>query len=415
MLTLGTKVRLVAFAVLAVVVLGFTAVKYAGLGRFIGVGGYYTVRMNLPNAGGLFSSADVTYRGVSVGRVGSIGLTPTGIVVDLQISNSAPKIPANVQATVADLSAVGEEYVNLSPRTGSGPYLTAGAVIRQPDTQLPPSITSVLTSVNGLVSSVPQQSLRTLVSQLGSAFSGQGPNLQVLLDSSSTLTRAASESLPQTTKLITDGKAVLATQAADSSEIESFGQSAEQLASTLDSSNSDLQRLIGNTPQAAIQVAGLLRDNDLGLGAVIANLLTTSDVTLTRQPALKEMFSALPAAVAAGSTVINSHGANFGLALTFFTPYPCVTGYGGTTYRNGLNLSKAPPLNTGASCTLPASSNVDVRGPAHAPSGGGVPPPVPNGSASGAAGTTASGGGSTGSMALPSEATDMAQLLGVGP
>jgi phospholipid/cholesterol/gamma-HCH transport system substrate-binding protein len=415
MLTLGTKVRLVAFAVLAVVVLGFTAVKYAGLGRFIGLGGYYTVRMNLPNAGGLFSSADVTYRGVSVGRVGAIGLTPTGIVVDLQISNSAPKIPASVQATVADLSAVGEEYVNLSPRTGSGPYLTAGSVIRQPDTQLPPSITGVLTSVNNLVSSVPQQSLRTLVSQLGSAFSGQGPNLQVLLDSSSTLTRAASESLPHTTKLITDGKAVLATQAADSSEIESFGQSAEQLASTLDSSNSDLQRLIGNTPEAAIQVAGLLRDNDLGLGAVIANLLTTSDVTLTRQPALKEMFSALPAAVAAGSTVINSHGANFGLALTFFTPYPCVTGYGGTTYRNGLNTSKAPALNTGASCTLPASSNVDVRGPAHAPSGGGVPPAVPNGSASGAAGTTASGGSSTGSMALPSEATDMAQLLGVSP
>jgi phospholipid/cholesterol/gamma-HCH transport system substrate-binding protein len=269
----------------------------------------------------------------------------------------------------------------------------------------------VLTSVNDLVSSVPQQPLRTLVSQLGSAFSGQGPDLQVLLDSSSTLTKAASENLPQSTQLITNGQTVLATQAADSSAIESFGRGAEQLASTLAGSNGDLQRLIGNTPEAAIQVAGLLRDNDLGLGAVIANLLTTSDVTLTRQPAMKEMLSALPAAVAAGSTVINSHGANFGLALTFFTPYPCVTGYGGTTYRNGLNLSAAPPLNTGASCTLPASSNVDVRGPAHAPSGGGVPPAVPNGSA----GTAASGGSSTGSMALPSEATDMAQLLGVNP
>jgi phospholipid/cholesterol/gamma-HCH transport system substrate-binding protein len=411
MLTLGTKIKLVAFAVLAVVILGFTAVKYANLGRFIGLGGYYTVTMNVPNAGGLFSNADVTYRGVSVGRVGSMGLTPTGIVVDLDISDSAPKIPANVQATVADLSAVGEEYVNLSPRTSSSPYLTAGSVIRQPDTKLPPSITSVLTSVNSLVSSVPQQSLRTLVSQLGSAFAGQGPNLQVLLDTSSTLTKAASENLPESTSLITNGQTVLATQAADSSAIKSFGQGAEQLAAALDNSNSDLQRLIGNTPEAAIQVAGLLRDNDLGLGAVIANLLTTSDVTLTRQPAMEEMLSALPAAVAAGSTVINARGANFGLALTFFTPYPCVTGYGGTTYRNGLDVGNAPPLNTGASCTLPASSNVDVRGPAHAPSGGRVPPPVPNGSA----GTTASGGSSTGPMALPSEATDMAQLLGVTP
>ena len=31
-------------------ILAFTAVKYANLGRFIGLGGYYTVTMNVPNA-----------------------------------------------------------------------------------------------------------------------------------------------------------------------------------------------------------------------------------------------------------------------------------------------------------------------------------------------------------------------------
>lgn len=402
MLTLGTKIKLIAFGVLAVLVLAFTAVKYANLGRYVGLSGYYTVTMNLPNAGGLFSSADVTYRGVSVGRVGSMGLTPTGIVVKLDISDTAPKIPANVQATVADLSAVGEEYVNLSPRTGSGPYLTTGSVIREPDTTLPPSITGVLTSINTLVSSVPQQSLRTLVSQLGDAFNNQGPNLQVLLDTGNTLTKAASEDLPQTTTLITDGQTVLATQAADTSAIESFGQSAEQLASQLDQSNSDLADLITNTPQAAEQLSDLLHDNDIGLGAVIANLLTTSEVAITRQPALQEMLSALPAAVAAGSSVITSKGANFGIALTFFNPYPCVTGYGGTTYRNGLDTTPAPALNTGASCTLPASSNVDVRGSANAPSGGSVPPAAQSGSGAG-------------TMAVPSESTDIAQLLGLSP
>jgi phospholipid/cholesterol/gamma-HCH transport system substrate-binding protein len=410
MLTLGTKVKLIVFAVLSVLVLGFTAVKYANLGRFIGFGGYYTVTMNLPNAGGLFSSADVTYRGVSVGRVGSMGLTPTGIVVDLEISNAAPKIPANVQATVADLSAVGEEYVNLSPRTASGPYLTSGSTIRQPDTQLPPSITSVLTSVNTLVSSVPQQSLRVLVSQLGDAFQNQGPNLQVLLDNGSTLTKAASEDIPQTTSLITDGQTVLATQASDTSAIESFAQSANLLASRLAQSNSDLADLITNTPQAAVQLSDLLHDNDIGLGAVVANLLTTSEVTVTRQPALEEMLSALPGAVAAGSSVVTSKGANFGMALTFFNPYPCVTGYGGTIYRNGLDTGgPTPALNSGASCTLPSSSNTDVRGSAHAPSGGSVPPAVKNGSLSGSSGSAA------GTMAVPSESTDLAQLLGVSP
>ena len=220
--------------------------------------------MELPNAGGLFPNADVTYRGVSVGRVGTMGLTATGIVVDLNISNSAPKIPSSgLQATVADLSAVGEEYVNLRPQTSQGPYLAAESVIPERDTQVPPPITSLLTSINTLVTSVPQQSLRTLVAELGNAFQGQGPNLQVLLDNSSTLTHAATEDIPQTSKLIGDGQTVLATQAADTAAIQSFGRNAALLASQLASSDSDLRRLIINTPQAALQVTGLLRDNDV--------------------------------------------------------------------------------------------------------------------------------------------------------
>jgi len=408
MLTVGTKIKLVAFLLLAVVVLAFTAVRFAGLGRVLGLSGYYTVKLNLANAGGLFSNADVTYRGVSVGRVGAMSLTPTGIVVDLNISSSAPKIPSSgLQATVADLSAVGEEYVNLRPQTSSGPYLTSGSVIRQRGTQLPPPITSVLSSINGLVTSVPQQNLRVLVAELGNAFQGQGPNLQVLLDTSYTLNQAAIQDIPQSSKLIQDGQTVLATQAADSAAIQSFGQSAVLLAGQLDSSDADLRRLIVNTPQAALQLSALLRANNLGLGSVIANLLTTSDVTLTRQAAVQEMLSALPAAIAAGSTVINTHGANFGLALTFFTPIPCTTGYG-TTYRNGLDITPGPPLNTGASCTLPASSGVDVRGSAHAPSGGSVPPASP-------AGATAAGGGGTASAALTSETAGMSQLMGLTP
>jgi phospholipid/cholesterol/gamma-HCH transport system substrate-binding protein len=412
MLTAGTKIKLVAFGLLAVAILAFTAVRYANLGHFLGLSGYYTVEMELPNAGGLFPNADVTYRGVSVGRVGTMSLTATGIVVDLNINDSAPKIPSSgLRAAVADLSAVGEEYVNLLPQTSHGPYLTSRSVITEQNTQVPPPITSVLTSINTLVTSVPQQSLRTLVAELGHAFQGQGPNLQVLLDSSSTLTHAANENIPQASRLIGDGQTVLATQAADTAAIQSFGRNASLLASQLASSDSDLRKLIINTPQAALQVTGLLRDDNLTLSSVIANLLTTSNVTLTRQPALKEMLSALPAAIAAGSTVINSHGANFGVALTFFNPLPCTAGYGGTVHRNGLDVSPSPRLNTGAKCTLPASSGVDVRGSAHAPSGGAVPPATQPGSRSAAARS----GRATGTAALPSEAAAMSQLLGLTP
>jgi phospholipid/cholesterol/gamma-HCH transport system substrate-binding protein len=169
---------------------------------------------------------------------------------------------------------------------------------------------------------------------------------------------------------------------AESGELNAFGHNSLLLAAQLDRSNGDLQRLIVNTPLAASQLAGLLQDNDITLGALIANLLTTSEVTLTRGKALDELLSALPAAVAAGSTVITSKGARFGVALTFFSPLPCTAGYGGTVYRNGLDTSPAPPLNTRARCVLPPGSGVDVRGPANAPSGGGVPPAATPGLAS---------------------------------
>lgn len=407
MLTVGTKMKLIAFGLLGVLVIAFTAVKYAGLGRVVGLSGYYTVRMNLPNTGGLYSSADVTYRGVSVGRVGAMTLTANGVQVELNISNSAPKIPSTgLRAQVADLSAVGEQYVNLVPRANSGPVLTSGYTIRQRATTIPLPVTSLLNNLNGLVTSVPQQPLRVLVAQLGDAFQGQGQNLGTLLTSSATLSQAANENIPETSKLINDSQTVLATQAAETSAIESFGRSASLLAGQLAASNTDLANLITNTPQAALQVSGLLRDNDVSLGALIANLLTTSDVSLTRQSALTELLSAFPAAVAAGSTVINSKGANVGLALTFFAPLPCTSGYGATVNRNGLDTGPAPALNTSASCTSPASSGIDVRGPAHAPSSGSVPPVVANGSASG-------GVGASGPVAVPSGTSNMSQLLGL--
>jgi len=338
----------------------------------VGMRGYYVVKLNLANAGGLFTNADVTYRGVSVGRVGALNLTPSGVQASLDISSSSPRIPSRLHATVADLSAVGEEYVDLSPRASAGPYLADGSVIRQADTQLPLPVTKVLTSVNALATSVPLGALRTVTTELGTAFQGQGGNLRQLIDGSGSLTRAASANLPQAIKLINDAQTVLRTQVSETQALTSFAHSARLLASQLAASNSDIRKLIVQAPRAATQVTGLLTDNDPGLSVMIANLLTTANLTATRGRALEELLSALPADIAAGSTVITSSGANFGIALTFFNPLPCTAGYGGTPHRNGLDTTPAP-VNTAAGCDLPASSGVDVRGSAHAPSGGGVP------------------------------------------
>jgi phospholipid/cholesterol/gamma-HCH transport system substrate-binding protein len=369
MLRRGTRIQVVAFALIGVLVIGYTAIRYANLGRLFGLRGYYVVHLELASGGGIFPQADVTYRGVSVGRVGALRLTATGVEADLNISNSAPPIPADLRASVADLSAVGEQYVNLRPATGSGPYLTQGSVIPRRDTQLPLPVTSLLTSVNQLATSVPLGSLRSVLNELATGFGGTGTSVHALIDGQSRLIRAAGAALPQTSTLIRDGQTVLATQNAEAAAFRSFAANSRLFAAQLAASDSDLRRLFANGAPAATQLAGLITDNTPALGALIANLLTTSEITLTKGAALQETFSALPAAIAAGSTVITTHGARFGVALTFFNPLPCTSGYQGTKIRNGLDTSPGPPLNTAARCTSPASSGIDVRGSAHAPSG----------------------------------------------
>lgn len=423
MLTRTVIAKNIAFLIVAVLVLGWIGVRYADLGRYVGMRGYYTVRVELPETGGLFTNADVTYRGVHVGRVGPIRLTDDGVEAELRINRSAPRIPDRLTAAVADLSAVGEQYIDLRPATSEPPYLHDGSRIERADASVPAPVTTLLTSVDTLAGSVPLESLRTVVDEFGNAFDGQAGNLQSLLDSGGHFITAADANLPDDTALLTDARTVLRTQADESRAITSFASSADRLAAQLDASDTDLRNLIAAAPQAATQVTALLRDVGPSLSVVLANLLTTSDIAVTRQDGVQEFLVQMPKVAAAGSTAITSRGARFGMAVTFFSPLPCTAGYGRTAYRNGLDTSPpATAFDTAARCTAPASSGTDVRGSAHAPYGGGVPEPAQPGSVLPTAAQTAPGGGSTaeplpGALGLPgvpaAEPTDMAGLLGL--
>ncbi|MFE6761161.1 MCE family protein [Streptomyces sp. NPDC057689] len=376
MITLAIRLKNIAFLIIAVLVLGFLGVRYADLGHYIGMRDYYTVKMQLPRTGGLFTHSNVTYRGVSVGRVGPIELTDDGVEAELRIDKDAPRIPDDLKAVVANLSAVGEQYVDLRPTRTDGPYLANGSVIDEAETTVPAPVTNVLTSVNDLTSSVDLESLRTVVDEFGTAFSGRGDDLQVLLDTGSEFVDAADDALPVNTKLMEDGKTVLRTQVEQGEALKGFASGAKELAAQLKGSDTDLRKLIAAAPDATGQISGLLRDVEPSFGVVVANLLTTSDVAVTRQRGLEELLVKLPAVAAAGSSAVDEDGARFGMSITFFEPLPCTAGYGGTTYRNGLDLSPAPALNTKARCTASPGTGIDVRGSANAPKGGPLPEPA---------------------------------------
>ncbi|MFG2003285.1 MlaD family protein [Spirillospora sp. NPDC048911] len=410
MVTPVTRIKVWAFLLLAVATLSFVGIRYADLGSYVGYRDYYVVNVELAEAGGLLQYADVTYRGVSVGRVGPIRLTGDGVVAELRIKKSAPRIPQRSAALVANRSAVGEQYIDLRPEVATGPYLAAGARIERASTRTPAPVTDLLRSVSDLAGSVPLDDYRTLVDELGAAFNGQSQNLQTLLDNGGAFTREANAHVEPTTRLIVDGEVVMRTQNEEAASLKAFGHSARLLARQLRDSDTDFRKLVAAAPGASQQFAGLVRDLDPNLSVVIANLLTTSDILLTRVNGMEELLVKVPKAVAAGNSMIRKDTLNFGMVTTFFQPLPCTQGYGATKYRNGLDLSSGPALNTAARCTMPAASGVNVRGAANAPRGG-VPAPARPNSVMGTAGSALPG--ALGLPALTSTSTDLGGLLGL--
>ncbi|GAA2413424.1 MlaD family protein [Actinomadura vinacea] len=413
MLTLGTRIRTLAFLVISLSIIAYIGARYADLGRLVGLRGYYVAKLELAQTGGLFTGSNITYRGVSVGRVGELRLTDDGVVADLKIDDDAPRIPSNLQAVVANLSAVGEQYVDLRPAGSTGPYLEDGAVIPRSVTATPAPVTDLLKATKDFTGSVPLESLRVVVDEFYQAFNGQGPNLQALMDAQNEFIRAADASIAPTTRLIRDGELALRTQNEEAAALKAFGRDARLLAQQLRTSDADLRKLIAVAPQASGEITGLLRDLDPSLSVVIANLLTVSQLTVTRVDGLEELLVRLPGVVAAGSTVVEDGKLRFGMATTFFNPLPCTRGYGGTTYRSGLNTSEGPPLNTGARCTMAAGSGVNVRGAANAPRRG-VPEPARPGSVGLTAGPGAELPGALGLPGVQGRQPDMRDLLGLG-
>src|ERR1700750_3032477 len=180
MLTRFVRIQLAVFTivgtlgVIAMVLFYIQAPTLLGIGRM-------TVTLELPDTGGLYRFSNVTYRGVQLGKVTSVALTPTGAKATLSLSTS-PKVPADLTAEVRSISAVGEQYVDLRPRTDSPPYLHNGSVIVASDKDIPQPIGPVLDRTSDLLKSIPKDRLNTLLDESFKAFNGAGYDFQSLVD-----------------------------------------------------------------------------------------------------------------------------------------------------------------------------------------------------------------------------------------
>ena len=99
------KTLLSAFALLLTLVVGVTYVLLGAL-RWNPLASVYRFTIELPASGGLMTNQDVTLRGVRVGKVDKLTLTPVGVNAEVWVDSSV-KLSETSKARVAGLSAAG--------------------------------------------------------------------------------------------------------------------------------------------------------------------------------------------------------------------------------------------------------------------------------------------------------------------
>jgi phospholipid/cholesterol/gamma-HCH transport system substrate-binding protein len=323
------KIQLAAFVgifVLGILYAGFSLVGFDAIRR------PYIVHADFAASGGIFTGAEVTYRGVRVGTVGDMKLTENGVTVDLKIDRDR-RIPVEgTVAKVANKSAVGEQYVDLSPTRAGAPYFQNGDRIDRAHTRLPDEIQQVLVDLDRLVSGIDKANLALLVDELGDAFRNTGPSISTLVESGNALTQAMQDALPQTFALIDEGKTVLDTARDTSAQFRTFANGLALLTDQLRASDPDIRRLFDNGVAAARELEGLIEPNQQAIAVLVGDLVTINRIGVARLAGTRQTMLALPELVKRVPLALVNGQLHNGL-ITDSEPHPC-------TYA----ASERPPL-----------------------------------------------------------------------
>jgi phospholipid/cholesterol/gamma-HCH transport system substrate-binding protein len=366
---------LAAITVIAIAVMAFGFVKVPAL---LGVG-RYTVTVDLPSSGGLYPTSVVNYRGSEVGSVKSVDVTRDGVRAVLSL-NSGIAIPSDVTAAVHSRSAVGEQFLELTPRSGTaedtGPKLRDGAVIPVGRVQVPVDIGSLLDATNRALQAIPQDNLHTVVDEASKAVAGLGPELSRLVDGSTALAIDAGKTTDPIAKLIDQSPPVLNSQVRTSDSIATWARRVNSITSQLKAQDTAVADLLNVGGPALNEGTALFDRLAPTLPVLLANLVSLGKIAVDYHNDLEQLLVLFPQGTAVMSAIAEPDsdskqdykGIYLDFNLNLNLPPPCNTGFLPVQQQRIPTRQDYPDRPAGELyCRIPQNSDMNVRGVRNTP------------------------------------------------
>jgi phospholipid/cholesterol/gamma-HCH transport system substrate-binding protein len=127
------------------------------------------VAMQVTDINGLVVDSNVLLRGVPVGKVTGIDTSMQNATVHFYIDKQYP-IPVDSNVRLENLSALGESYIGLVPRTSEGPMFHDGQQVATEHVTQPASISELATSVVRVLNQMDPGQLKRLVNEADQAL-----------------------------------------------------------------------------------------------------------------------------------------------------------------------------------------------------------------------------------------------------
>lgn len=369
------QLQLAFFVVMSLIAGSVLAFGFLGLpATLLGIG-RYTVTVELPRAAGLYDNANVTYRGTEVGRVQDVTLTDDGVQAVLSLESSI-RIPADLDAEVHSQTAVGEQFVQLLPRTSAGTALKNGDIITGDRVRVPADINALLSATNQGLQAIPHDNLKTAIDEAYTAVGGLGPELSRIVKGSTALAIDARTNLDALTTLIDQSKPILDTQTDTADAIHSWAANIDTLTAQLREQDPAVRGVLQNGPGAAHQARQLLDRLRPTLPVLLSNLVNVADVAIVYQPNIEQLLVLLPrgvemvqgAGLANRDTKQDYKGAYLSFNLNVNLPPPCTTGYLPPQQKRPPSEVDYPERPAGdIYCRVPQDSSLNVRGARNLP------------------------------------------------
>ncbi|OBF91570.1 mammalian cell entry protein [Mycobacterium sp. 852002-51163_SCH5372311] len=361
MLTRLIKTQLVLLTGLALIAVLVLCWYYLRIPSLVGIG-RYTLYADLPQSGGLYRTANVTYRGVTIGKVTAVAPTERGVRATMSIDNGF-EIPTDASANVHSVSAVGEQYIDLVSSRKGGPYFANQQTITK--STVPSQIGPALDAANHGLEVLPKDKVATLLRETSQAVGGLGPALRRLVDATQAIAHDFRGSIDDIDDIIARSAPIIDSQVNSGDDIARWAANLNMLAAQTAAQDPALRSILANAAPTAEQVNATFGEVRESLPQTLANLEIVIDMLKRYHNGVEQALVFLPQSGAIAQSVTSQFPGQAALgvgALALNQPPPCMTGFmAASEWRAPADTSTAP-LPKGTYCKIPMDSTNVVRG-----------------------------------------------------